>query len=199
MGGGWGKRGSGVPLAQRVRGDLPPAHHPVGTDCPARHCWVSGAVDAEGPLAALVVNLASGVRFSAARGRGARCGEAPVRPSGATELGRSIVGLSGLPPAWLGWKQFRALGAVALDLCAVASGTLDAYIDCSPDAHGPWDYLGGVLLCTEAGAVVVDALGRDLVVLDHDARRTPVAAAYAHAWRREGLSDHSALIVDLVR
>ena len=25
MGGGWGKRGSGVPLAQRVRGDLPPA------------------------------------------------------------------------------------------------------------------------------------------------------------------------------
>jgi len=28
---------------------------------------------------------------------------------------------------------------------------------------------------------------------------TPVAAAYAHEWRREGLSDHSALIVDLVR
>jgi hypothetical protein len=42
-----------VPLAQRVRGDLPPAGHPdarepVGGDCPARHCWVSGAVDAEG-------------------------------------------------------------------------------------------------------------------------------------------------------
>ena len=48
MGGGWGKRGSGVPLAQRVRGDLPPAQDPVGPDCPARHCWVSGAVDAEG-------------------------------------------------------------------------------------------------------------------------------------------------------
>ena len=58
MGGGWGKRGSGVPLAHRVRGDLPPAHQaggahynargPVGPDCPARHCWVSGAVDAEG-------------------------------------------------------------------------------------------------------------------------------------------------------
>ena len=27
----------------------------------------------------------------------------------------------------------------------------------------------------------------------------PVAAAYAHEWRRAGLSDHSALIVDLVR
>ena len=47
MGGGWGKRGSGVPLAQRVRGDLPPEQAP-GDPCPARHCWVSGAVDAEG-------------------------------------------------------------------------------------------------------------------------------------------------------
>ena len=47
MGGGWGKRGSGVPLAQRVRGDLPPERAP-GDPCPARHCWVSGAVDAEG-------------------------------------------------------------------------------------------------------------------------------------------------------
>ena len=28
---------------------------------------------------------------------------------------------------------------------------------------------------------------------------TPVAAAYAHEWRREGLSDHSALVVDLRR
>jgi exonuclease III len=27
----------------------------------------------------------------------------------------------------------------------------------------------------------------------------PVAAGYAHEWRREGLSDHSALVVDLVR
>jgi exodeoxyribonuclease III len=28
---------------------------------------------------------------------------------------------------------------------------------------------------------------------------TPVAAAYAHEWRRQGLSDHSALVADLVR
>ena len=48
MGGGWGKRGSGVPMAQRVRGDLPAPQESVGSDCPARHCWVSGAVDAEG-------------------------------------------------------------------------------------------------------------------------------------------------------
>ena len=54
---------------------------------------------------------------------------------------------------------------------------LDGYVDCSVDPHGPWDYLGGLLVCHEAGAVVVDAAGRDLVVLDHAARRTPLAAA----------------------
>jgi len=89
----------------------------------------------------------------------------------------AVVGLSGLPPHPLGWRQFRALGALALDLCAVAGGVLDAVIDCSPDAHGPWDYLGGLLVCTEAGAPVVDAWGRELVTLQHAARATPVAAA----------------------
>lgn len=135
------------------------------------------AVDADGPLAALVVNLASGVRFDAVRGGGARVDGRPALPSGATDLADSMVSLSGLPPRWLGWKQFRAMGAVALDLCAVAAGTVDAYLDCSPSAHGPWDYLGGLLVCIEAGVPVVDADGRDLVVLDHDARRTPIAAA----------------------
>jgi hypothetical protein len=49
MGGGWGKRGGGVPMAQRVRAGQPaPQPEPVGADCPARHCWVAGAVDAEG-------------------------------------------------------------------------------------------------------------------------------------------------------
>ena len=47
----------------------------------------------------------------------------------------------------------------------------------SPDAHGVWDYLAASLICAEAGVRVVDAAGRDLVVLDHAARRTPVAAA----------------------
>jgi fructose-1,6-bisphosphatase/inositol monophosphatase family enzyme len=130
------------------------------------------AVDEAGPLAALVVNIPSGDRFSAVRGGGVA-----YRPSGATALRSSLVALSGFPPRWLGWKQYRALGAAALDLCAVATGVVDAYIDCSVSAHGPWDYLGGMLVCSEAGAVVVDAEGRDLVVLDHDARRTPIAAA----------------------
>jgi myo-inositol-1(or 4)-monophosphatase len=69
------------------------------------------------------------------------------------------------------------LGAAALDLCLVGCGSLDAYLDCSHDAHGPWDYLGGLLVCREAGVTIGDAHGRDLVVLGHADRRTPLAAA----------------------
>ena len=50
-------------------------------------------------------------------------------------------------------------------------------MDCSVDAHGVWDYMGALLVCSEAGVEVADAHGRDLCVLDTDARRTPVAGA----------------------
>ena len=137
----------------------------------------------------------AGRRFEAVRGGGARVDGVPLRPTGCTDLGEALVGLSGYPPRWFGWKQFRALGAVALDLCAVAGGRLDAYVDCSPSAHGAWDYLGGMLVCQEAGAVVVDAWDRPLVTLDHAARRTPVAAATpellaASIEARRGFVDH---------
>jgi fructose-1,6-bisphosphatase/inositol monophosphatase family enzyme len=135
------------------------------------------AIDREGPKAAVVVNLATGTRFEAVRGGGATLDGQPISPSGEDQMAHAFVALSGLPRRHLGWKQFRALGAAALDLCAVASGALDAYIDCSHDAHGPWDYLGGLLVCSEAGAAVSDAHGRDLVTLGHGDRRTPVAAA----------------------
>jgi myo-inositol-1(or 4)-monophosphatase len=135
------------------------------------------AVDRDGPRAALVVDLPHGRTFTAVRGGGAAVDGIPLTASGCTLVGEAVVGISGLPAMPLGWRQFRALGAVALDLCAVAEGTLDGYVDCSVDAHGAWDYLGGALVCAEAGAVVADAFGRDLVSFDHAARRTPVAAA----------------------
>ncbi len=137
------------------------------------------AVDGAGPLASVVVDLARGRRYEATRGGGARLNGQPIRAGAVEAVTDAFVGVSGLPSHHYGWDQFRALGAAALDLCAVADGTLDGFVDCSVDAHGPWDYLGGLLVCREAGGVVLDAHGRDLVVLDHAARRTPVAAATA--------------------
>jgi myo-inositol-1(or 4)-monophosphatase len=133
-------------------------------------------LDGSGPLAALVVNQATGRRYTATRSGGALRDGLPVRPSAQTDLSSAVIGLSGYPRRYLGWKQYRALGAVALDLCAVADGTLDGYLDCGTNAHGAWDYLGGLLVCQEAGAGVADGLGRDLVVRVPDERRSPVAA-----------------------
>ncbi|MGD9750299.1 MAG: inositol monophosphatase [Acidimicrobiia bacterium] len=135
------------------------------------------AVDAVGPRVAVVRNLATGEQFAAVRGEGATVDGRPFRsPADRCEvLGDALVLLSGHARTHLGWRQYRAMGALALDLCAVAAGRMDAFLDCSVDAHGVWDYLGGVLVAREAGIDVEDVHGRELVVLDPAARRTPVA------------------------
>lgn len=137
------------------------------------------AVDGEGPLAAVVVNQATGTVWEAERGGGARRDGEAVTPTACASMGEAIVGLSGYPVRHLGWAQYRSLGAAALDLCAVAGGGLDAFIDCAGQSLAPWDYLGGLLVCVEAGAAVAEAQGRDLVVTEGPARRTIVAAATA--------------------
>jgi fructose-1,6-bisphosphatase/inositol monophosphatase family enzyme len=135
------------------------------------------AVDAAGARAALVVNQASGARFEAVRGGGARKDGVPIRPSACERLDEAIVAFSGYPPRHFGWLQYRCLGSAALDLCAVAEGVLDGYAVVGGSMLGSWDYLGGMLVCTEAGASIVEAQGRDLVTLSHVDRRAPFAAA----------------------
>jgi fructose-1,6-bisphosphatase/inositol monophosphatase family enzyme len=135
------------------------------------------AVDPDGPIAAVVANQALGRRFEATRGGGARLDGRAIRPSGCETMGDAIVALSGYSRRWLGWSQYRVFGAAALDLCAVACGQVDAFIDSAHHALAPWDYLGGVLICREAGAFVTDAFGEELLLLEHGPRRTPIAAA----------------------
>jgi len=135
------------------------------------------AVDKGVARVALVVNQATGERFEAVLGSGALRNGRPTGPTGCERLDDAVLGLTGYPPTDFGWRQMRSMGAAALDLCAVACGHLDAYIDCSNHAHSPWDYLGGMLVCQEAGASVAEAGGRDLVTLGWGDRRVPVAAA----------------------
>lgn len=134
------------------------------------------AVDSEGPRVGLVALLAQPhTEYAAIRGRGAWRNGMKMEPPARRPIERCVVGVSGPPPAEPGWWQFRALGAAALDLCLVAEGALDAYLDC--DTHGVWDYLAALLVCTETGVPVVDAFGNDPVTLTHSERRTPVGAA----------------------
>lgn len=150
------------------------------TNCSRGIPWFATSlcfVDGDGPAVALVVNQANGVRYSAIRGGGAWKDGARISSGRCAHVSASIIGMNGIPNVALGYAQSRVLGAVALDLCLVAEGVLDGYVDCIHEAHGVWDIAGGVLLCAEAGAELVDAWGRDLVPLSWEARRTPVAAA----------------------
>lgn len=135
------------------------------------------ALDKDGMSAALVVNQATKQTYSAIAGQGAWCDGHRIKCCQTATLSEAIVATSGLAPHHMGWKQFRCYGAAALDMCRVADGSWDAFIDMSHDAHGVWDYLAATLICREAGAVVGERYDRDLIVKDPTLRRTPIAAA----------------------
>jgi myo-inositol-1(or 4)-monophosphatase len=154
-----------------------------GSTNASRHVpWYASAlclVDDDGPAVGVVANQATGERFSAIRNGGAERDGVRIRPTEATDLAHSILGLSGLPGHHYGWAQFRAMGASAPDICAVACGVTDAWCDMTDDGHGVWDYLASVLILEEAGGVSAEVFGRELCVLDHAVRRSPVVAATA--------------------
>jgi myo-inositol-1(or 4)-monophosphatase len=134
------------------------------------------ALDGDGALAALVANHASGTTTTAVRGEGTQRDGVPVRASDVQRVEDAVIAITGPLDRSLPWKQFRSLGCAALTLCDVAAGGLDGSIDAGA-YHAPWDYLGGYLACVEAGAVVRDAGGADLVTADPRVRRQLVSAA----------------------
>jgi len=137
---------------------------------------VSVAVQRDGQsLAGAGGQPAAGRLWSAARGCGAECDGAAIRVSGATELALSLIGtgfsyrpqrrarqaamMAGMLPRI---RDVRRAGSAALDLCSVASGWLDGFVE-----HGlhRWDWAAGALIAAEAGAVVrLPEGGSDLVL-----------------------------------
>jgi myo-inositol-1(or 4)-monophosphatase len=115
-------------------------------------------------VAGAVIEPASGRLWSAAAGAGATCDGRPLRVSGATDVSLSLLatGFSYRPErrerqvrmigAMLPHvRDVRRAGAASLDLCAVAAGWADAYLE-----HGCnwWDWAAGALIAEEAGALV---------------------------------------------
>lgn len=115
-------------------------------------------------LSGAVVNGATGERFEALRGGGARRDGRPIRVADAVAPEVALVGtgfgydaerrtrqgavLAGL----LGEvRDVRRGGSAALDLCWVACGRLNAYYE---RGLNPWDMAAGALVVEEAGGVV---------------------------------------------
>jgi myo-inositol-1(or 4)-monophosphatase len=127
------------------------------------------------PVAGAVINPVTGELFSAHLGGGAwlrvRDG-APQRlavPEPAADLGQALAGTGfGYAAHRRAWqtrvllevipsiRDIRRLGSAALDICAVATGTLDCYFE---RGLNPWDLAAAWLVLSEAGGVFTGLAG----------------------------------------
>ena len=135
------------------------------------------AVDGDGLLAAMVVSHTIGATYTAVRGGGSRLNDQRLGTPAVRPLDDAIVAA-----AWADrlqqrtWGGLRILGSAALELCEVAAGSLDGWVD-AVGILAPWDYLGALLVCRETGVTVIEHQGRELVETSGDARRQLVASA----------------------
>lgn len=109
----------------------------------------------------LVQNLATGDRFEAIRGHGAKLNDKPIRVR--SDSKEMVVATGGMTKAELPANKsvFRSFGASALEMSLVASGALDGYHYAKPVLR-IIDIAASTLLVREAGGVVLDRSGKDL-------------------------------------
>ena len=126
---------------------------------------VSIAAEVGGEVAAGVVfDPTHGDTFIALRDHGSWCNGRRLEVGGASSLATALVGTGfGYEPAARARqgievahvlpqvRDIRRGGAAALDLCWVADGRIDAYYE---RGLQPWDWAAGMLVASEAGAVV---------------------------------------------
>ncbi|MFE4465784.1 inositol monophosphatase family protein [Oerskovia sp. NPDC056781] len=121
-------------------------------------------------LAGAVHSIVDGRTWTAGLGAGATLDGEPVAVNPAGPLATSLVGtgfgydadrrrhqaqvlVDVLPQV----RDIRRLGSAAIDLCLVATGSLDLYYE---RGLNPWDLAAGALVAQEAGATVTGLHGR---------------------------------------
>ncbi len=139
-----------------------------------RHSAISLALAEGGQIVfGVVYNPYSGECFTARRGQGAFCNGSPIRVSGADRLEDSLLCAGTVPGRReLADKAFcqmrnlynvcqdiRRTGCASLDLCWVACGRLDGYVELFLQ---PWDYAAGLLIVNEAGGRITAPDGSPL-------------------------------------
>ena len=139
-----------------------------------QHSAISLALAEGGQIVfGVVYNPYSGECFTARRGQGAFCNGSPIRVSGADRLEDSLLCAGTVPGRReLADKAFcqmrnlynvcqdiRRTGCASLDLCWVACGRLDGYVELFLQ---PWDYAAGLLIVNEAGGRITAPDGSPL-------------------------------------
>lgn len=131
--------------------------------------------DGKAPLVGVVHDVIRDEVFAAANEQGATLDGRPIRVSEVAEPHRALVA-TGFPydrdkygavyAETVGAvlervNGLRRTGSAALDFAWIACGRFDGYWEYS---LGPWDAAAGVLIATEAGAVITDGKGRPYTV-----------------------------------
>lgn len=141
--------------------------------------------------------------FTAVAGRGAACGDAPLRIADLADLAEATIGVgycTGFPAARHGacvaglisaGASYRDLGSAALSLAYVAAGRLHGYVEAGITS---WDIGAGILIVSEAGGFATpiatgSALARPTSVV---AAAPGIAAALTDCARRAWIEpDHA--------
>jgi myo-inositol-1(or 4)-monophosphatase len=173
-----GEEGDAVEGTSGVRWIVDPIDGTVNYLYGLPHYAVSIAAERDGHVVAgVVLSPVPGLEYAARLGDGATCNGAPLTVRPTPSLDQSLVATGFhyeaavraraaqsvarmLPQV----RDIRRQGSCALDLCAVAAGHVDAYVEEGPHV---WDYAAGGLIAQEAGATVeiwTSATGNDLVV-----------------------------------
>lgn len=147
---------------------------------------------------ALCGDIFTGSTYLAARGQGATLDGRPIHCSPVTEMRRAMLGVnlgrargpeqrspdpeSGRPMAELVWglvtsaSTIRRVGATVLDLCYVAQGAYDAYVDLRTRLT-PENFMAPALIIQEAGGLFTNARGEPLGTVDFTTPYSVLAAA----------------------
>lgn len=157
-----GEEGDDRPGTSGVRWVVDPIDGTVNYLYGLPDCAVSIAVEVDGDVVAgAVVTIPTGVEYAAALGHGATRDGRPIAVRPSPPLAERLV-LTGfgyqrevrehqagcvarlLPEV----RDIRRMGSCALDLCHVAEGSGDGYVEAGPQA---WDWSAGGLVLREAG------------------------------------------------
>jgi myo-inositol-1(or 4)-monophosphatase len=120
--------------------------------------------------AALVTDLVQGTTYTATKGRGAFRNGKKIATSTVTSLAEAVVGLDlntykakeiapQLSELIQNTKHIRHFGANALELCFVAEGLTDAFVDIRGKLRAT-DVTAGFLIVKEAGGTISDPDGK---------------------------------------
>lgn len=120
---------------------------------------------------ALVTDLYHSVTYTAKRGKGAYRNGARIKPSELQSLSEAVIGIDFTHKLWEitshlklmleQTRHLRHLGANALELCYVADGTTDGFIDLRGKLRVT-DIAAAYLILKEAGGTITTLEGKEL-------------------------------------